>query len=483
MAELMLHLPGNVWELVLHHLQDPCTITIAASSLLASSRGIRHSCLLEDKLWELLTHASWSKTGGAVPAVHADNVNGRSWQCYAALSENLHFARLCWAACASGPLKPASPKQSRSFSPELSAAADAALQCSPQAIGSESMVRVEVGFEVSTLRANASLIVASSRKTNEVRLFQSKGLGRLPTLRLKGQKPGVDALDLAPEHDVLAAGGVDGQITIHSISDASGSLHRLGRFCKPTTVRDMPVASPLFAGFHFLHGSGGGQLLAAARLGSSAQVLDIASDGTVFTESTPFGGASGLIACEPLGGGNSVVVLMNTKGSVRLWDVRAPGLIHAADLPVVPYDNTCGLTLGVNVGQPAAAVVSGATVHWADLRAGRLAEASLPKLWPTLFSNPKNEPGAARIVLARQGLIAAWFDGLTAPVGCWLGGGAALIPLMAGEATNAVTAVTLPFGGGAFAPPFAVAHARPSRRRRRLVYEVCAAEAPVFSYP
>eukprot|EP00930_Biecheleria_cincta_P057017 TRINITY_DN43023_c0_g1_i1.p1 TRINITY_DN43023_c0_g1~~TRINITY_DN43023_c0_g1_i1.p1 ORF type:complete len:854 (-),score=133.34 TRINITY_DN43023_c0_g1_i1:255-2816(-) len=477
--DLMLFWPGNVWERVLYHLRDPCLIAAASTALLASSRGMRASCLVDDQLWELLARACFSKVECSVlPEVNADEAKDKWWRRYVVLSENLRLARLCWAACASGPSKPASQKQSPAFCLDASGATEAV---SPHTHGVEvqvsgPIVRVEVGFEVSMLRANASLTVAASRKTNEVRLFQSNGLGRLPALRLKG-RPGVDALDLAPEYDMLAAGGLDGRISLHSISDAGGSGHRIGRFSKPPNVcGDVPATSPLFAGFHFLPGSGAGQLLIAARLGISAQILDVSSEGKVLCESKAFGSMRGLIACDPLGGGSSAALLMNAGGSLRLWDIRMPSLLHVADLPMTSLDSNRDLALSVNLGEPAAAIVRGSTIYWADLRAGRLSEAQLPELWPALFRKSCNQPSPVRMVLARQGLVAAWFDGQTAPLGCWLGGGAALMPLMAVEATTAVTATTLPFGGGGFAPPFAVALARPSRRRRRLVYEVCAAD-------
>jgi len=460
-AELMLLWPGNVWERLLSHLQDPCVISGAAAGLLCSCRSMSQSSLTDKKLWEMLAQAQWRNEWPGLTRTGRTASEEEPLKNYAALAQNVHLYRLSWAACQNGPGKFATPK----LSPEQATADLVPSPTSPkcEARRSGSTVHVEVGFEVTCLRSNSSLMVASSRRTNEVRLFQSRSLGRLPALRLTG-RPGIDALDLAQENDVLVAGGIDGQLTVHAVSDPGNTLHRLGRFCKPPSSRDASFPSPLFAGLHFIAGSGGTQVLAAARSLNTAQILDVARGSVVETCTV---GTQDMIACETMDEHSSL--LMNAEGMVRLWDSRAPDLVRVADLALTPTERQDGPHLSVNVGDPAAAILSNSALRWVDLRAGCVSEVCPATLWPELF----REAGPARLVLARRGLVAAWFDSPTLPIGCWFGAGPALAPMNADFSNAAVTVSSIPLGGGV--PSFAVALARPSRRRRRLVYEVCAA--------
>jgi len=458
LAELMMRWPGSVWERLLSHLQDPCVISGVAAGLLCSCRSVYQSSLADPQLWEMLTRAEWFKEWPSLANAAKSSSAQEPLKRYTDLSRNVHLYRLCWTACQSCPGKFATPKLGPDKAP-----AEIMAPTSPncEARRSGATVHVEVGFEVTALRASSSLTVAASRRSNEVRLFQSRGLGRLPALRLLG-RPGVDALDLAPANDVLVAGGIDGQLTLHTLSDPGNSFQRLGRFCKPSS-RYSQFPTPLFAGLHFVQGSGGTQVLAAARSLNSAQILDVVQ-GAVLQTCTV--GSQDLVACEPLG---EHALLMNAEGMVRLWDARAPEPVRLADFALAPAECEDGPHLSVNVGDPAVAVLSNTALRWVDCRAGRVSEVRPAALWPEIF----REAGPARLVMARRGLVAAWFDSPTLPIGCFFGAGPALAPMTADFSNAAVTVASVPLGGGT--PPFTVALARPSRRRRRLVYEVCAA--------
>ena len=459
-AELMMDWPGNVWERVLLHLQDPCVISGAAVAILCSCRGMHESSTLgETKLWQML-----AKSATDWPSLPMTEENEEPLKCFTKLARQVKLYRLCWAACQSSPQKLTTPKQGPYLSPEQ------AMLDMPGSPKSETRrfhgptVHVEVGFEVTSLRGNQHITVAASRRSNELRLFQSRGLGRLPTLRLDRR---VDALDLVPENDVLVAGSVDGQLAIHALSDPKTS-HRLTRY-KPLVARES-TGSQLLAGLHFLPGSGGTQVLAAARSQNCAQLWDVTT-AAIVVESERLG-HSGLVSCEVLDQQSSMLV--SADGLVRLWDLRSPSLLKVADLPessgYSSYDES-QMVVSVNVGEPfACALLSSRALRWADLRAMRMTEVRPSTIWPTIFTE-----GAypARLVMARHGLVAAWYDGPSAPIGCWFAGGPALVPINADHGNTAVSAAAMSLGGGA--PPFAVALARPSRRRRRLVYEVCAA--------
>lgn len=433
-------------------------ISGAAAALLGSCRSVYQSGLADPKLWEMLTRAEWFNEWPSLASSAKSSSAQEPLKRYMDLSGNVHLYRLCWTACQSCPGKFATPKLGPDKAP-VDIMAPASPNCEARRSGAT--VHVEVGFEVSALRASSSLTVAASRRSNEVRLFQSRGLGRLPAVRLTG-RPGIDALDLAPENDVLVAGGIDGQLTLHALSDPGNSCQRLGRFCKPSS-RYSQFPTPLFAGLHFVQGSGGTQVLAAARSLNSAQILDVVQGAVLQTCAV---GSQDLVACEPLG---EHALLMNAEGMVRLWDARAPEPVRLADFALTPAECEDGPHLSVNVGDPAVAVLSNTALRWVDCRAGRVSEVRPAALWPEIF----REAGPARLVMARRGLVAAWFDSPTLPIGCFFGAGPALAPMTADFSTAAVTVASVPLGGGT--PPFTVALARPSRRRRRLVYEVCAA--------
>eukprot|EP00439_Symbiodinium_sp_Y106_P024261 s3122_g2.t4 len=362
LAELMMRWPGSVWERLLSHLQDPCVISGVAAGLLCSCRSVYQSSLADPQLWEMLTRAEWFKEWPSLANAAKSSSAQEPLKRYTDLSRNVHLYRLCWTACQSCPGKFATPKLGPDKAP-----AEIMAPTSPncEARRSGATVHVEVGFEVTALRASSSLTVAASRRSNEVRLFQSRGLGRLPALRLLG-RPGVDALDLAPANDVLVAGGIDGQLTLHTLSDPGNSFQRLGRFCKPSS-RYSQFPTPLFAGLHFVQGSGGTQVLAAARSLNSAQILDVVQ-GAVLQTCTV--GSQDLVACEPLG---EHALLMNAEGMVRLWDARAPEPVRLADFALAPAECEDGPHLSVNVGDPAPV----ASPRCAQRRSGRRSFARL----------------------------------------------------------------------------------------------------------
>lgn len=451
-AELMMDWPGTVWERVLQQLQDPCIISGTAVAILCSCRSMyKSSTLGEKKLRQMLANSAtdW-------PSLPAEE---EPLQGFTKLAQQVKLYWLCWAACQSSPQKLSVPKQGPCLSPEQ-AMLDTPGSPKTEARRFHGTLHVEVGFEVTALRGNAQLTVAASRRSNELRLFQSRGLGRLPTLRLDRR---VDDLDLVSENDVLVAGSVDGQLSIHALSDPKTST-RLTRY-KAQAARET-TGSHLFAGLHFLPGSGGTQVLAAARSQKCAQLLDVTTADIVVDSERL--GHSGLVACEVLDHQSSLLV--SADGLVRLWDLRSPSLLKVADLPEGSSDES-QMVVSVNVGAPfGCAVLSGRALRWADLRAMQMTEVRPATLWPGIFTQ-----GAcpARLVMARHGLVAAWYDGPSAPIGCWFAGGPALVPINADHGNTAVSAASISLGGGT--PSFAVALARPSRRRRRLVYEVCAA--------
>ncbi|CAJ1402041.1 unnamed protein product [Effrenium voratum] len=432
-AELVAAWPGAVWERVLEHLQDPCLISGAACALLCSCQSMQRSALGDESLWEML--GSWTD-GPALTQVPAS-----PFQSYTSLAKNLQLYRVCWEACQGSKapkspcLGPEAPRGSPSMSPEID----------------RRSASVELGFEVSMLRGNASLAVAACRRSNELRLFQSRGLGRLPALRVSRN---VEAFDMLNEKDALVVGGADGQLMLHAVSDPK-NCQRLARLEVADRNRDALGGScPTFAGLHFLHA--GSQVVVAARSQSRAQLLDVATASEVSRCNT--GGP--LLQCELLG---NEALLFDANGTVKLWDLRTKSPVTQFRCP------SPGRTpsLSVNVGSPACAILS-TSLHWLDLRAGHATEARPAEQWPGIFQ----EAYPGRLVMAIRGLVAAWFDG-PAPVACWFGAGPAFVPIGADYGNAAVTAAALPLGGGA--PPFAVALARPSRRRRRLVYELCAA--------
>lgn len=420
-AELMMDWPGTVWERVLQQLQDPCIISGTAVAILCSCRSMyKSSTLGEKKLWQMLANSAtdW-------PSLPAEE---EPLQGFTKLAQQVKLYRLCWAACQSSPQKLSVPKQGPCLSPEQ-AMLDTPGSPKTEARRFHGTLHVEVGFEVTALRGNAQLTVAASRRSNELRLFQSRGLGRLPTLRL----------------------------------DRRAST-RLTRY-KAQAARET-TGSHLFAGLHFLPGSGGTQVLAAARSQKCAQLLDVTTADIVVDSERL--GHSGLVACEVLDHQSSLLV--SADGLVRLWDLRSPSLLKVADLPEGSSDES-QMVVSVNVGAPfGCAVLSGRALRWADLRAMQMTEVRPATLWPGIFTQ-----GAcpARLVMARHGLVAAWYDGPSSPIGCWFAGGPALVPINADHGNTAVSAASISLGGGT--PSFAVALARPSRRRRRLVYEVCAA--------
>lgn len=451
-AELMMDWPGTIWERVLQQLQDPCVISGTAVAILCSCRSMyKSSTLGEKKLWQML--ASSATDWPSLP------IEEEPLQGFTKLAQQVKLYRLCWAACQSSPQRLSVPKQGPCLSPEQ-AMLDTPGSPKTEARRFQGTLHVEVGFEVTALRSNAQLLVAASRRSNELRLFQSRGLGRLPTLRLERR---VDALDLVAENDVLVAGSVDGQLSVHALSDPKTST-RLTRY-KGNAARET-TGSHLFAGLHFLPGSGGTQVLAAARSQKCAQLLDVTT-ADIVVESERLG-HSGLVACEVLDHQSSLLV--SADGLVRLWDLRSPSLLKVADLPEGSYDDS-QTVVSVNVGAPlGCALLSSRSLRWAELRTMQLTEVRPATLWPGIFAQ-----GAcpARLVMARHGLVAAWYDGPCAPIGCWFAGGPALLPINADHGNTAVSAASSSLGGGT--PSFAVALARPSRRRRRLVYEVCAA--------
>eukprot|EP00438_Fugacium_kawagutii_P012732 Skav203737 [mRNA] locus=scaffold68:275462:283001:+ [translate_table: standard] len=167
-------------------------------------------------------------------------------------------------------------------------------------------------------------------------------------------------------------------------------------------------------------------------------------------ESEPLGSAT--VACEVLDQQTSLLV--SADGLVRLWDLRSPSLHKVADLPqhnggYSSYDESQVL-VSVNVGDPmGCALLSSNALRWADLRAMRLTEA---------LATWGQDAYPARLVMARHGLVAAWYDGPSAPIGCWFAGGPALVPINADHGNTAVSAASVSLGGGS--PPFAVAPAR-----------------------
>eukprot|EP00435_Cladocopium_sp_Y103_P054446 s526_g17.t1 len=371
-AELMMDWPGNVWERVLQHLQDPCIISGTAVAILCSCRSMyKSSTLGEKKLWQMLANSAtdWP----SLPAME------EPLQGFTKMAQQVKLYRLCWAACQSSPQKLSLPKQGPCLSPEQ------AMLDTPGSPKTEARrfhgptLHVEVGFEVTALRGNAQLTVAASRRSNELRLFQSRGLGRLPTLRLDRR---VDALDLVSENDVLVAGlrSVDGQLSIHALSDPKTST-RLTRY-KAQAARET-TGSHLFAGLHFLPGSGGTQVLAAARSQKCAQLLDVTT-ADIVVESERLG-HSGLVACEVLDHQSSLLV--SADGLVRLWDLRSPSLLKVADLEGgYSYDES-QMVVSVNVGGPfGCALLSGRALRWADLRAMQMTEVRPATLWPGLFA-------------------------------------------------------------------------------------------------
>lgn len=481
-GELLQALPGAIWERVMHALGDPLVVARAGWAFLASS-GMRSGALAEDVLWDAMIRAAWGPSWGRGGSLRGHQANQatpgwesqelRSWCRYAVLASDMRTARLLWAVCGHAALSAAG---GGGLPLPLASHRGAALAWSEHeglafpSRSSFATTRVPMENEVTIIRAGSSLTAAASRDASEIRLFSTSSFNRLPPLRLKCR--GVDAFDLAPEHDAMVVAATDGNISVHSISDAGGASIRIGRVDNggsPSLSRQA-----LLAGLHFTRGSGGGQFVAAVRGSHSAQLFDVAT-ATLVTQcnkvQSPHVETQGILSCEPLGFMSSTL-LVGSSGAVRLWDARSPDLISLADLSF--RGSAC---TAVDVASRAVAVVSSApaSVVWIDLRSGRCSEARPELLWPQVFRAAAVQESPVRVALARRGFLAAWFDAPAAPVACYLGGGPSLAPLRAGPAAGTVTAMAKAFGGDSAQAPLVIALARPSRRK--ILFEVCSAGA------
>eukprot|EP00747_Dinoflagellata_sp_TGD_P065038 gnl/TRDRNA2_/TRDRNA2_154175_c0_seq1.p1 gnl/TRDRNA2_/TRDRNA2_154175_c0~~gnl/TRDRNA2_/TRDRNA2_154175_c0_seq1.p1 ORF type:complete len:610 (-),score=89.96 gnl/TRDRNA2_/TRDRNA2_154175_c0_seq1:68-1897(-) len=478
---LLASLPGTIWERLLMFIGEPCVVSRAAVALLAD-QSMRVSALADDALWKILAGCTWGPSWATAAGTLARDDSAqtaRSWRHYVRVAADGMAARLLWAACGH-----VVPHSTPSTSPMPAPATPPLLTLSGSSTRREntpwgSLLRSSMDYEVSVLRANDSLVAAASHEAAEVRLFRATDLSRLPPLHLK-TRASIDAIDVMPEHDVLAVGTADGQVCVHAVSDVGGCTRRVARF-------GGAVAQTAFAGLHFVTNSAGGHILVAVKGSLCAQLMDV-SRAQVLDEchtrtNISATGDGGLLACEPLGR-SGAALLVDACGCVRIWDVRAPG--HAAgsesrltlDLALHPDTHDGRVATAVDLASNAAVVVTGGpspAVHWMDLRAGRVVRARPGLLWPSVFDgNIASDAGSApvRVALARYGFVAAWFDGPVAPIVCHFGGGPSLAPLCAGAAAGTATAVARPFGGEANPPPLTVAIARPSRRK--LLYELCA---------
>mmetsp|Transcript_9179 Transcript_9179/g.25649 ORF Transcript_9179/g.25649 Transcript_9179/m.25649 type:complete len:486 (-) Transcript_9179:60-1517(-) len=415
-SELLVTLPGTVWRRVLDLIGEPSHLACVAIALLAGN-VMRSSALADDELWHALACAS----SGIYPC----SASGPRWRRYVRQSLDLQLARALWAVTA-----PYDEHEPLGY-----------------------LAHAEVSGEVSSVRATGSVIAAACRSSNVLSFFKSD-LVRLPSLRLQGRS-GIDAFDLAPDQDVLAAGGVDGRITLHSLSDANARGWPLGSCEGPKNL------SPhVFSGLHFAKHAGGAHLVAAAHGSTTAQVFDTET-AKLLTTSPRVGDAEGVCACEPLDSATAAL-LVYESGLVCLWDTRSSSLTVAAQ---ASRSLSSSVVVGVDSASQAAVMVRSprTTISWLDWRAGRTSECELSKVWPTVFA----VDAPARVVMAHQGFVAAWFDAPERPLTCSLSSGPALVPVMATEAAGAATAV----GRDGPSSPLIIGVARPSKRR--MVFEVC----------
>lgn len=254
------------------------------------------------------------------------------------------------------------------------------------------------GFPAGIMASNDGLLAAMARGDAEVRFFGQQ-LERLPSLRVRG-KP-VDTLALQPgKGDHLAVGSIDGQVLLYSLSDHDEAPVRLHRLLTESSEQQT------FAGLHF---AARHQIVAAAKGQRTAALLDVEVAGKLPIAVAGFEdeAASGLVFASRLCESN--VLLMDSRGLVRVWDVRSPVMDCSQPLLLFPPSNYIAASVDAFRWHMAASTHD--SVCWADLRAPRSVELMLQyhgRPWFPQHIHRTHSRDPHLVFTPRGSLLASW---------------------------------------------------------------------------
>jgi len=414
--------PSHIWEQILGMVGCDRACANAALGLLSNAE-LRVGELGDPILWAKLARQLWG------PAAEAVDEHRPAPLRFMDLATGIDEALDLWALLEGGMSSEGAVREIESRQPRL--------------------VRRQAtqGCAAAVLGASVGLVAVSQRDA-EVRLFTGQ-LSRLPPLRTRG-KP-VEALAIEPGGERLAVGASDGQVSVYSVTDPEEMPARVHR----VVTREGPAT---FAGLHFVSS---GQLAVAARGEAHAALFDTEVRGPPVVESnssrSPADDAS-LLTLAALGAeGSESLLLLDTAGCARIWDVRAPQPAATLDLA------TEAIAAAADPARWSFVVASSVALHWGDLRAQRAV--TLPAA--VLATRGSADPPL--LGFGPRGSILACWASQQAVSACIFAGSGAPVAVCAGEARVVPLAACRTTRSG----PLLLSLAKPTASRR-WDFELCA---------